>query len=194
MPTPPAPDRSQSSRAALTVSGFSLIEVLLALTLLIVAVIGLAQLFVYAARAERQGRALTTASVLASQKVDQLRSLAFTYDAAGVRVTDVVSDTTTVPESPTGGVGLTPSAVTALETNTPGYCDFLDAAGRDLGAGPTPPSGTVFVRRWAIAPLPDDPQDSLMIHVRVLSRLAAERTATDPASVTFTTLRTRTMW
>lgn len=194
MPTLLAPGRGQSPRADLTVAGFSLIEVLIALAVLVVAVFGLAQLFVYSAQAERQGRALTTATVLASQKLDQLRSLAFAYDAAGVRVTDVASDTTTVPESPTGGVGLAPSALTSLETNTPGYCDFLDAAGRDLGADPTPPSGAAFVRRWAVVPLRDDPQDSLLIHVRVVSRVSAERNAEDPASVTFSTLRTRLMW
>lgn len=188
MPTRLALGRAQSPRADPKVAGFSLIEVVIALAILIVAVLGLAQLFVYSARAERQGRVVTTASVLASQKLDQLRSLAFTYDAAGVRVTDVASDTTTVPERPAGGVGLTASALTSLETNTLGYCDFLDAAGRDLGVGPTPPHGTAFVRRWAIVPVGDDPQDSLLIHVRVVSR------ADGSMNVTFSTLRTRLMW
>ncbi|MBM3771681.1 MAG: hypothetical protein FJW27_10445 [Acidimicrobiia bacterium] len=166
----------------------------MALTLLVLVVFGLAQLFMYAARAAQQGRTLTTASVLASQKLDQLRSLAFRYDVAGVRVTDTTSDTSRVPESPTGGRGLAPSALAALEANTPGYCDFLDATGRVLGTGSAPPSDAAFVRRWALVPLSDDPQDSLLIHVRVLSRLAAERGAADPAGVTFSALRTRLMW
>lgn len=172
-------------------AGFSLVEVLIALTVLILAVFGLAQLFVYAARAVHHGRALTTVTVLASQKLDQLRSLAFAYDTAGVRVTDTASDTTTVPESPAGGVGLSPSALASLDANTPGYCDFLDAAGRVVGAGLVAPRDAAFVRRWAIVPLPDDPQDSVLIHVRVLSRVAAERNGADPTGVTFSTLRTR---
>jgi prepilin-type N-terminal cleavage/methylation domain-containing protein len=194
MPTRFDPWPSQPKRADLTVAGFSLLEVLVALTLLSVTVLGLTQLFAYAARAERQGRALTAASVLASQKLDQLRSLTFAYDAAGARVTDVSTDTATVPESPAGGLGLTASTLASLETNTRGYCDFLDATGRHLGAGPTPPSGTAFVRRWALAALPDDPLDSLLIHVRVVSRGDADSRRVDPASVTFSTLRTRTMW
>lgn len=175
-------------------AGLSLIELLIALTLLIVAVFGLAQLFAYSARAAQQGRALTAVSVLASQKLDQLRGLAFTYDAAGVRLTDTSTDTTTVPESPGGGMGLTPSGLASLDANTPGYCDFLDATGRVLGGGGTPASDATFVRRWTIEPLASDPQDSVWIHVRVLSRAAADRGAADPAAVTFSTLRTRVMW
>lgn len=192
-------DETTAARAAETPAlrpdaGLTLIEVLIALTLLIVAVFGLAQLFAYSARAAQQGRALTAVSVLASQKLDQLRGLVFAYDAAGVRVTDTTTDTTTVPESPVGGTGLTPSGVASLDTNTPGYCDFLDATGRVLGGGSTPANEATFVRRWRIEPLTSDPQDSLWIHVRVLSRFAADRGAADPVAVTFSTLRTRVMW
>lgn len=191
---PIRPTRRCEGRLRLAAAGFSLIEVLIALALLMVSVLGLAQLFTYSAAAVRQGRTLTTVAVLASEKLDQLRTLAFTYDAAGVRLTDTTSDATSVPEAPTGGQGLAPSGLSTLDVDTPGYCDFLDASGRVLGRAPTRPGDTAFVRRWAVVPLATDPQDSVLIHVRVLSRVAADQNVQDADGVTFSTLRTRSTW
>lgn len=181
-------------RASRQAGGFSLIEVLVALGLLMGAILGLVQLFAYTARATAQGRRLTTGTVLAAQKLDQLRTLAWTYDGSGAPLSDVQSDTAATPEHPSGGTGLAASPSNALDVNTSGYCDFLDEHGRSLGGGTAAPAGTMFVRRWAIRPLTNDPADTVVIQVRLLSRDAATRRVPDPAGVVVTTVRTRLMW
>ena len=86
--------------------GFSLLEVLFATAALVVVLAGLAQLFVVALRANSIAKATTYASVLAQQKMEQLRGLTYAFDSDGLAVTDVDTDTTTVPESSSGGTGL----------------------------------------------------------------------------------------
>jgi hypothetical protein len=104
-------------------------------------------------------------AALALQKVEQLRALSWTFDAAGTPISDTTTDTTTTPERPTGGTGLMASPPGALDDNVSGYCDFLDAAGASLGSGSSLPSGAVFVRRWSIDRLPTG--DALVIQVSV---------------------------
>ena len=144
--------------------GFSLIEVLVATTLTTVATVGLAQLAVMSARANHIARSSSLASALAAQKIEQLRALAWTLDAAGNPVSDVVTDTAVVPESPSGGTGLTDSPPGALTQDTAGYCDYIDGAGRSLG-GPPLPAGAVFVRRWSIQSLAAN--ETLLVQVSV---------------------------
>ena len=55
--------------------GFALLDALLASTLLVVGVLSLAQIFALAARANGTARHLTIASVLAAQKIEELRSM-----------------------------------------------------------------------------------------------------------------------
>lgn len=175
-------------------SGFTLLEVLVALAILTTSVLGLMQVFTGTARATALARRMTVSSSLAAQKLDQLRGLAWAYDAAGVPVSDTQTDTTVAPEIASGGRGLAASPAAALQANTDGYCDFLDAQGRSLGGGTTPPPDTAYVRRWSIVPLADDPTDSFVLQVRLLSRDAATAGADDPGSATLTTIRTRVMW
>jgi len=175
-------------------AGFTLIEVSVALAMLATSVLGLVQVFTGTARATGLARRMTVSTTLAAQKLDQLRSLAWTYDAAGVPVSDTQTDTTVVPELVSGGRGLAVSPSGSLETNADGFCDFLDAQGRSLGGGTTPPLAAAYVRRWLIQPLPADPADTLVLQVRLLSREAAEAGAADPGGVTLTTVRTRVMW
>jgi type II secretory pathway pseudopilin PulG len=121
----------------------TLVEVLVAMAIVVVAVLGATELFGAAIRATRAARHLTSATALAVQEMEQLRAL-----------------TWGVPElasSPSG----------ALDRNTPGYVDFLDAAGRWVGAGPVAPGSAAFVRRWSIARLPEDPDDTLVLQVLV---------------------------
>lgn len=177
-----------------TSGGFSLVEVLVALALLAGGALGLLQLFSYAGRATVQARRITTASALAAQKLDQLRSLTWGYDASGLPVGDVQTDAAAMPERASGGPGLSLSPADTLDANTSGYCDFLDATGQLLGGGTTAPPEAAYVRRWAVRPLTGDPADSLVIQVRLLSPDAAARAVRDPAAVTLTALRTRVMW
>jgi type II secretory pathway pseudopilin PulG len=150
--------------------GFSLLEVLVATTLLIVSLAALAQLFAIATRANSSARASTYATVLAQQKMEQLRSLTWSFDVLGLPFTDTSTDITVVPERDTGGNGLSPSPANALGKNIEGYVDYFDAFGRALGGGPVPPEGTVFIRRWSIEPLPTNPGNTIVLQVLVMRR------------------------
>jgi hypothetical protein len=152
--------------------GFSLMEVLFATALLAGAIGTLVELMSVAARSNRLSRGITTAAGLASQKLEQLRSLAWYYDTSGAAISDTSSDLTVAPPAATGGPGLSPASGAPLLQNTPGYVDYLDAQGHWLGTGAEAPRGTVYIRRWAITPLPASPTEALVLRVLV-TRLAA---------------------
>ena len=80
-------------------------------------------------RMNQDAHATTVATMLASQKMEQLRALAWTWDALGLPISELTTDTTVVPPSSSGGTGLSASPPGTLGTNTPGYCDFLDENG-----------------------------------------------------------------
>jgi prepilin-type N-terminal cleavage/methylation domain-containing protein len=85
--------------------GFSLLEVLVAISILAVGVSAGAQLFLLAASANTRARLTTLASTLAQQKMEELLSAA-------------------PAPSPEGSLG----------TDIPGYYDMLDAGGRAPGS------------------------------------------------------------
>ena len=107
--------------------GFSLIEVMVASAILGCAVLSVAQLVATATSATADARRVSEATLLAWQKIDELRSLAFTFDDAGLPVTDPA---------------LAPSPAGTLTSDTDGYVERLDAQYR---------------RRWAIAPAAGNP-------------------------------------
>jgi type II secretory pathway pseudopilin PulG len=147
--------------------GFSLLEVLFATSILTVALVSLAQLFTISTRANTSARATTFSAVLAQQKMEQLRGLTWGFDSLGLPLTDTTTKTTVVPETATGGLGLTPSPAGTLTANSDGYCDYVDASGNLLGGGTTPPAGTVFIRRWSVEPLPTNPNNTIVLQVLV---------------------------
>ena len=157
--------------------GFSLVEVLFALVVLSVAVSGLAHLFTVAAYTNARARATTYAAVLAQQKMEQLRGLAYGFDPSGVPVTDVDTDITVQPELPSGGAGLQPSPLGALAADTVGYVDYVDASGATLGGvAAGPPPGTAYIRRWSVEPLPSSANTMVL---QVLVMRAGPRDADD---------------
>ena len=127
--------------ARVNARGFSLIETVVAVSILTVALSSLLYLFVMSAAANADARRATFASVLAGQKMEELRSQ---------------------------GANLLPQGIASLSDNVDGLCDFLDEYGRSLGSGATPPSGTVYVRRWSIESLPSDPANTLVLQVIVM--------------------------
>ena len=147
--------------------GFSLVETLVATTIMTVALASLAQLFLISTKANQSARLTTHASVLAQQKMEQLRGLMWGFDMIGLPLSDTTSNLTVVPEQPAGGPGLTPSPDGALRNNFDGYCDFLDGSGQSLGGGTVVPPNTVYVRRWSIEPLPTNPNNTLILQVMV---------------------------
>lgn len=147
--------------------GFSLLEALIATGILAVSLVSLADLFGLAIRSNIAARSTTTATVLAQQKLEELRALAWT--------------------------GLSQSPANALQENTPGFVDHVDQFGEIRGGGADPSSDAIYTRRWAIEPLPSTP-DTLVIQVRVMRtavRAAADRT---PEEARLTTARTRKPW
>jgi prepilin-type N-terminal cleavage/methylation domain-containing protein len=147
--------------------GFSLVETLVATTIMSVALASLAQLFLISTKSNQSARLTSVASVLAQQKMEQLRGLTWGFDTIGLPLSDNTSDLTVVPERPTGGPGLTPSPDGALRHNVDGYCDYLDASGQSLGGGTNPPPDTVYIRRWSVEPLPTNPNNTLILQVMV---------------------------
>lgn len=86
--------------------GFTLLEVLLALALLSVALLTLAQMSVIAIRGNNAGAKLTQAVVLAQDKIEELKN--FTYSqlvatANGSDVTDAITRSWTI-STPTPGL------------------------------------------------------------------------------------------
>ena len=132
--------------------GFTLVETLVAISITIVALTALAQLFIIGTQADADARRASFASILATQKIEQLRSL---------------------------GADLAPQGTASLSADIAGACDFLDEYGRSLGTGSSPLPGTVYIRRWSVEPIPLD-SDTFVIQVAVFPRLW--RGAVDPAA------------
>jgi hypothetical protein len=147
--------------------GFSLLEAAIASGLLASALVTLAQLLGLAVHSNLESRTVTYATVLAGQKLEELRALTFGFDLQNSPMSDTSSDTAADPPRANGGTGLSRSPSTSLRENVAGFVDYLDRSGNKLGGGARPPSGTVYVRRWSIQPLPADPDNALIIQVLV---------------------------
>jgi hypothetical protein len=117
---------------------------LIALSIVLVAAGTLLQLAGSALRTNRDARSSTLASILAAEKLEQLRGLAWTADVAE----------------------LGPSPPGTLDQNTEGFVEFFDARGA-MVAEARRGSGSTLVRRWSIQHLPDDPR-CLVLQVVVL--------------------------
>src|SRR5262249_52136198 len=157
--------------------GFSLIEVLVATLVLSVGLISIAQLFALSTKGNTAARANTFTVMLAQQKMEQLRALTWGFDTVGLPVSDFSTDTPAVgplagcTTSGTGaGPGLSPSPAGTLGQNTDGWVDYLDLNGCDLGGGGSAPTGTTYIRRWSVEPLPTNPNNTLILQVLVTKR------------------------
>jgi hypothetical protein len=127
----------------------------------------LAQLFVISTRSNIGSHNTTYAAVLAEQKLEELRALAWGYDTQGLPLSDTTTNTAVSPETPTGGTGLSPSPGSALQSNTTGYVDYVDQFGNKMGTGANPPQNAIYTRRWSITPLPTNPNNTLVMQVLV---------------------------
>jgi prepilin-type N-terminal cleavage/methylation domain-containing protein len=148
--------------------GFTLIEVVVAMAILTVVSLGVAQLFALATRANIIARGQTSTTILAEQKIEQIRAMTWGFDTAGhgLPISDTTSNVAVYP-STLGGKGLNPSPVDSLVANTAGFVDFVDARGTWVGTGSNAPATTLYVRRWSIQPLPTNPNNTLVIQVLV---------------------------
>lgn len=162
--------KSSSSSEA----GFSLAEVAVATGILATVSLGVAQMFALSTAKNLAARHQVSTTAMATQKMEQMRGLTFSYDpnGTGLPVTDTTTNLASCAPA-TNGTGLNPSPnpgtirLEPLESNQTGFFDFLDAAGTCVGTGSTVPSATVYVRRWSIVPLPTNPNNALVLTVLV---------------------------
>lgn len=121
--------------------GFSLVEAMVAATLLAVALTALAALFGIAVKNVAAAKNGTFAAVLAAQKMEQL-----------------------------SGALLTPSPANTLRAATDRYLDYLDPDGNEIGGGTLVPDNTAYIRRWYVEALPGSPNNTVVVQVLVTRR------------------------
>jgi prepilin-type N-terminal cleavage/methylation domain-containing protein len=162
--------------------GFSLVEVVVSMALLTTVSLGVAQLFAASTNANRVARTRTSTTAMAEQKMEQLRSLSWGFDleGQGLPVTDTTTNLAVYPHQD-NGTGLNPSPSDTLLQNTAGFVDYLDANGVWVGTGANATPGAVYIRRWAIVPLPTNPNNTLVLQVLVTS--AADEARLDLADL-----------
>jgi prepilin-type N-terminal cleavage/methylation domain-containing protein len=186
-------------RSSFNSRGFSLVEVVVAMGILTAVSLGVAQLFAASTRVNVMARSQTSTTMLAEQKLEQIRSLTWGFDTngEGLPVSDTSTDMTVYPTTQ-GGSGLNPSPGDSLEHNTEGFVDFVDAGGAWVGTGGTAPATAVYIRRWSIRPLPTNPNNTLVIQVLVtpmaneMARLASSNPRVRmPGDTLLVTVRTR---
>lgn len=142
----------------------------MSVAILAFAALSVAQLFAVAINANFASKGQTSTAMLAVQKMEQLKALAWGFDQSSSNMGLPVSDTTTDVslESPGGGGhGLDPSPTGTLDSNIAGYVDYLDTDGHWVGNDTTPPVTAFYIRRWAITPLPTNPNNTLILQVNV---------------------------
>jgi type II secretory pathway pseudopilin PulG len=159
-------EKSNSKRS--NEAGFSLIETMVATLLLATGLVATAQMFVLATRGNITAQRSTYTATLAQEKMEQLRGLAWGFDAVGLPIQDYTTNISVEPPT-NDGVGLQPSPEDALAANVAGYVDYVDRAGNTLGGGPLPPLNTMYVRRWSVEPLPTNPNNTLIFQVVVFA-------------------------
>lgn len=136
--------------------GLTLIEAVVAASLLLTLAGGVAHLFLLAHRFALVAERMTVAVAAAGSRLDALRAVPWHYDLAGA-----------APE--VAALALSPED--ALDRDIAGLHDRLDATGRPLpGVGAGQPA---FVRRWALFPPTGDPATGRGIEVCVFAWPAA---------------------
>ncbi len=155
-------------------AGFALLEVVTASAIVATIAAGACVVLSMALQVTRQARVRTMATMVAAQKMEQLRSLAWTHITTGgpaisMSRSDVTTDLSVQPATD-DGPGLLRSPIGTLAANIVGYVDYLDADGRWVGRGASAPGAAVFIRRWSVQPLAIDPDNILIFEVIVGER------------------------
>jgi prepilin-type N-terminal cleavage/methylation domain-containing protein len=130
--------------------GFSLLEVLMAMGIIVLVITSVSQLFAAAIASNMAARARTLSALLAAQKLEELRALTFAFGPDGTPITDS---------------GLSPSPSDSLDHSVAGYSDYLDRFGHG-----SDDKNAAFVRRWSIQPLVSDLTNGIVLRVVVLGR------------------------
>lgn len=180
-------------RSAAPISGgFTLLEVVFALGLLATAIAGVGHLLLASAASAADARRADLASVLALERMEQLRGLAWGYDMDGVPREDHETALAAAPGTEGAGPGLGPSPADALEQDTPGFVDYLEAGGHPVDPQRSP-AAVAYIRRWLVLPLADAPGEGLVLRVAVIrgEARAGRRPTESRGAVVLTTIKTR---
>jgi prepilin-type N-terminal cleavage/methylation domain-containing protein len=123
--------------------GFSLLETLVGLTLLLVVAAGMMPLAAVAfATSENQGHLSSRAAEYAQDKLEQLMALSYG---------DTTSDTRVFPATDLGGSGLTIGGSSNPAAPVAQYADYLDVDGALIpSADGAPPQGWYYQRVWQV--------------------------------------------
>jgi type II secretory pathway pseudopilin PulG len=111
--------------------GFSVLEVLIAATLVAGTIVTLVALLMRSAEQSVRTEQATTAALLAQAKLEELRTAQFAFDAAGGSL---------------DGPAMVPSPADAHLKDVPGFVESLGRYGEAMPAQ----SGPVFLRRWSV--------------------------------------------
>jgi type II secretory pathway pseudopilin PulG len=124
--------------------GFSLLETVMALSLLLVVSLGLLPLGIIATTTtENQGHLMARTTEYAQDKMEQLMALSYG---------DSTSDTRVFPASDTGGTGLTIGGSSNPDAPVALYVDYLDIDGSLIpSSGTTAPQDWFYKRVWQIS-------------------------------------------
>lgn len=186
-------DRVQECR------GFSLLEAAFAVSVVSILLAGVVPLIAQASRVAAHARTQTMTAVFAAARMEQLLALPWAFIETPGGTLEALSDFSTdlaneVPS--TGGAGLSATPAATLLSNAAGHADFLDAQGVWIGAGIEYPPGAAYVRRWAVTPLPGDPETlvfRVVVAPAIADRLAQPRSgAMVPGETWLDSVRTRT--
>jgi hypothetical protein len=125
-------------------SGLSLLEVVFALSLVMIASLGLLPLGAIATTTtENQGHLMARSTEYAQDKLEQLMALSYG---------DTISDTRVFPATNTGGSGLAVGGSSDPDAPVALYVDYLDVDGALLtSVGITPPDNWYYKRVWQVA-------------------------------------------
>ena len=173
--------------------GFSLIETMVGLAILLVVAAGVLPLGLLAFRiSENHGHLSARAAEYAHDKLEQLMSLSYG---------DTVTDTRTFPSTATGGTGLSLGGSADPDAPVAGYVDYLNQTGALLAsAGTTPPADWYYQRVWrveqvgapdAACPVAVSAQQICLKRITVTARIRfAAQGGVTPPRVTIAALKT----
>lgn len=124
-------------------TGFSLLETVIALSLLLIVSLGLMPLgYLAATTTENQGHLMARTTEYAQDKLEQLLVLGYL---------DTTSDTRVFPATETGGTGLAVGGSFSPESPVEKYVDYLNVDGTLLtSSGTTAPANWYYKRVWKI--------------------------------------------
>ena len=146
--------------------GFSLLETVIVVSVLVTALAGVAQLLVLSAQWSRTAAGATGALLLAQQKLEELRTAPFTYDASGSSLTASV---------------LSVSPPESLAEDVQPFFDWLDASGQATEDA----TQVALKRRWRVSVYRNGPPDAITIEVCVF------RPHQEQSEACLSTIRTR---